>query len=197
MKTYIIYLAAGNSRRFKEDKLHTLFKGKELYLYGIDTLKQLLKHRNDIEIIIVSNTIDIQEKCIYSYKSPLSERGISYSIKAALDHINQQKDYQMMFMVADQPYLSYQTLNKMIDVFNQSSYSICSLMFKDRVGNPVIFSKGYFNELYSLKEDQGGRKIVNKYPQECFYFIIENEKELYDIDYQSDLQKLIKEEKYD
>ena len=184
MKTYIIYLAAGNSRRFKEDKLHTLFKGKELYLYGIDTLKQLLKHRNDIEIIIVSNTIDIQEKYIHSYKS-------------ALDHINQQKDYQMMFMVADQPYLSYQTLNKMIDTFNQSSYSICSLMFKDRVGNPVIFSKDYFNELYSLKEDQGGRKIVNKYPQECFYFRIENEKELYDIDYQSDLQKLIKEEKYD
>ena len=62
MKTYIIYLAAGNSRRFKEDKLHALFKGKELYLYGIDTLKQLLKYRNDIEIIIVSNTIDIQEE---------------------------------------------------------------------------------------------------------------------------------------
>ena len=46
MKTYIIYLAAGNSRRFKEDKLHALFKGKELYLYGIDTLKQLLKYHN-------------------------------------------------------------------------------------------------------------------------------------------------------
>ena len=30
MKTYIIYLAAGNSRRFKEDKLHALFKGKGL-----------------------------------------------------------------------------------------------------------------------------------------------------------------------
>ena len=192
MKTYIIYLAAGNSRRFKEDKLHALFKGKELYLYGIDTLKQLLKYRNDIEIIVVSNTIDTQEKGIHSYK-----RGISYSIKAALNHINQKDDYQMMFMVADQPYLSYQTLNKMIDTFNQSSYSICSLMFKDRVGNPVIFSKEYFNELYSLKEDQGGRTIVNKYPQECFYFIIENEKELYDIDYQSDLQKLIKEEEYD
>ena len=167
MKTYIIYLAAGNSRRFKEDKLHALFKGKELYLYGIDTLKQLLKYRNDIEIIVVSNTIDTQEKGIHSYKSPLSERGISYSIKAALNHINQKDDYQMMFMV------------------------------KDRVGNPVIFSKEYFNELYSLKEDKGGRTVVNKYPQECFYFIIENEKELYDIDYQSDLQKLIKEEEYD
>ena len=141
-------------------------------------MKQLLKYRNDIEIIVVSNTIDTQEKGIHSYKSPLSEKGISYSIKAALDHINQKDDYQMMFMVADQPYLSYQTLNKMIDIFNQSSYSICSLMFKDRVGNPVIFSKDYFNEL-------------------CFYFIIENEKELYDIDYQSDLQKLIKEEEYD
>ena len=79
------------------------------------------------------------------------KKEFSYSIKAALDHINQQDDYQMMFMVADQPYLSYQTLNKMIDTFNQSSYSICSLMFKDRVGNPVIFSKEYFNELYSLK----------------------------------------------
>lgn len=197
MKTYIIYLAAGSSRRFKRDKLHVLFKGKELYLYGINTLKQLLKYRDDIEIIIVSNTIDIQENCMHSYKSPLSEKGISYSIKAALDHINQQDDYQMMFMVADQPNLSYQTLNKMIDTFNQSSYSICSLIFKKRVGNPVIFSKKYFNELYSLKEDQGGRKIVNKYPQECFYFKIDNEKELYDIDYQSDLQELIKEEEYD
>ena len=93
MKTYIIYLAAGNSRRFKEDKLHVLFKGKELYLYGIDTLKQLLKYRNDLEIIVVSNTIDIQEKYIHSYKSPLSERGISYSIKAALNHINQDDVY--------------------------------------------------------------------------------------------------------
>ena len=76
-------------------------------------MKQLLKYRNDIEIIVVSNTIDIQEKGIHSYKSPLSERGISYSIKAALNHINQKDDYQMMFMVADQTYLSYQTLNKM------------------------------------------------------------------------------------
>ena len=166
MKTYIIYLAAGNSRRFKEDKLHALFKGKELYLYGIDTLKQLLKYRNDLEIIVVSNTINIQEKYIHSYKSPLSERGISYSIKAALNHINQDDDYQMMFMVADQPYLSYQTLNKMIDTFNQSSYSICSLMFKDRVGNPVIFSKEYFNELYNdfdkEKECKDGvRSLIN------------------------------------
>lgn len=69
----------------------------------------------------------------------------------------------MMFMVADQPYLSYQTLNKMIDTFNQSSYSICSLMFKDRVGNPVIFSKDYFNELYSLKMKikEGVRSLIN------------------------------------
>lgn len=190
MKTYIIYLAAGNSRRFKEDKLHALFKGKELYLYGIDTLKYLLRCRNDIEIIIVSNTIDIQENHIYSYKSSLSEKGISYSIKAALNQINQQEEFQMMFMVADQPNLSYQTLNKMIDTFNQSSCSICSLAFKEKVGNPVIFSKKYFDELYALKEDQGGRKIVNKYPQECLYFNIENEKELYDIDYQEDLKKL-------
>lgn len=70
MKTYIIYLAAGNSRRFKEDKLHALFKGKELYLYWkLITLKQLLKYRNDLEIIVVSNTIDIQEKYIIVIKA--------------------------------------------------------------------------------------------------------------------------------
>ena len=85
----------------------------------------------------------------------------------------------------------------MIHTFNQSSYSICSLMFKDRVGNPVIFSKDYFNELYSLKEDQGGRKIVNKYPQECFYFSIVFVYDLFVIDYQNDLLKLIMEVEYD
>lgn len=41
-----------------------LFKGKELYLYGIDTLKQLLKYRNDLEIIVVSNTM-IYKKNIF------------------------------------------------------------------------------------------------------------------------------------
>ena len=70
MKTYIIYLAAGNSRRFRKISYMRFFKGKELYLYGIDTLKQLLKYRNDIEIIVVSNTIDTQEKGIHSYKKP-------------------------------------------------------------------------------------------------------------------------------
>ena len=48
-----------------------------------------------------------------------------------------------------------------------------------------------------LKEDQGGRKIVNNIHKNVSILELKMKKNFYDIDYQNDLQKLIKEEEYD
>ena len=49
MKIHMIYLAAGNSRRFGSNKLLYDFHGMPLYQYGFNQLLELLK-KHDIKI---------------------------------------------------------------------------------------------------------------------------------------------------
>ena len=68
----------------------------------------------------------------YVYSSECKD-GISYSIKAGLEMINKQDNFQVMFVVADQVNLNYQTLNKMLDTYNASNYSLATLSYQNRI----------------------------------------------------------------
>ena len=185
-KTYIIYLASGNSRRFKGNKLLFPFQNKPLYQHALD---RLLKEYKDI--IVVSQYDEIlqyaSQRGALSILCLESIHGLSYSIKAAVNYLNTlEKPFQMIFMVADQPYISMKTIEKLI----HSTHTLASCAYKDKVGNPTLFDSSYIPELLLLKEDQGGRKVLNKHPDEVEYIQIENIRELYDIDYQEDLKQL-------
>lgn len=189
MKTYIIYLAAGNSRRFGANKLFYKINDKELYRYGLDNLIKLVSMRNDCKLIVVTQYFEITKAYpdldyVYSFKC---KDGISYSIKAGLEMINKQDNFQVMFVVADQVNLNYQTLNKMLDTYNVSNYSLATLSYQNKVGNPTIFDCKYVDELKQLKGDYGGRKVLNKYLDECLFFEVNDHKELFDIDVIEDL----------
>lgn len=189
MTTYIIYLAAGNSRRFGSNKLFHLINGKELYRYGLDSLINLINLRDDCKLIVVTQYFEIitaYPDLDYVYSSKCKD-GLSYSIKAGLEMIDQQDHYQMMFVVADQINLNYQTLNDMIDSYNASNYSLATLCYQDVVGNPTIFDCKYVNELKQLSGDNGGRKVINKYLDNCLFYNVNNQKELFDIDITEDL----------
>lgn len=185
-KTYIIYLASGNSRRFKENKLLFPFQNKPLYQHALDLILKEYDH-----VIVVSQYDEILQYA--SRRGALgilcleSIHGLSYSIKAAVNYLNTlEKPFRMIFMVADQPYISMNTINKLM----HTKHKLASCAYKDKVGNPTLFDSSYIPELLLLKEDQGGRKVLNKHPDEVEYIQVENVKELYDIDYQEDLKQL-------
>lgn len=189
MKTYIIYLAAGNSRRFGTNKLFYKINDKELYRYGLDNLIKLVSMRNDCKLIVVTQYFEITKtypELDYVYSSKCKD-GISHSIKAGLEMINEQDNFQVMFVVADQINLNYKTLNKMLDNYNVSNYSLATLSYQNKVGNPTIFDCKYVDELKQLKGDHGGRKILNKYLERCLFFEVDDHKELFDIDFLEDL----------
>ena len=189
MKTYIIYLAAGNSLRFGSNKLLYKIRGKELYRYGLDNLIKLTSIRNDCKLIVVTQYLEIitsYPKLNYIYSAKCQE-GLSYSIKAGIEMIDKHNNFQIMFVVADQINLNYQTLNKMLDAYNNSNYSLASMVYQDRAGNPTIFDAIYIDELMKLESDQVGRKIINQHQDRCLFYQIENEFELFDIDKLEDL----------
>ena len=196
---HIIYMAAGNSRRFGSNKLFYELDGKPMYRHLLDRLTEIKNRYNKsksdsqtIDITVVTRYREILDYCAcipdcHAVLSPDSEKGISYTIKAGIMAVQEQKKTGMqdyyMFAVADQPYLKSQSVIKLIDrvLKNTGGKRLAfSLRCGDAVGNPCVFNSSLIPQLLSLEGDKGGRSVAKKY--DCVYVDIADERELTDID---------------
>lgn len=237
---HIIYMAAGNSRRFGSNKLFYELDGKPMYRHLLDHLIEIKDRYNKlkntgtnkpldsdemdadtvidtyigtdtglskkpgkktknaesnnpvIDITVVTRYREILDYCssipdCHAVLSPDSEKGISYTIKAGIMAVQEQKKTGMqdyyMFAVADQPYLKSQSVIKLIDKVLENKgnmKSVFSLRCGNTVGNPCVFHSSLIPQLLSLEGDKGGRSVAKKY--DCVYVDIADERELTDID---------------
>ena len=206
---HIIYMAAGNSRRFGSNKLFYELDGKPMYRHLLDHLIEIKDRYNKlkkagkkiknaesnnpvIDITVVTRYREILDYCssipdCHAVLSPDSEKGISYTIKAGIMAVQEQKKTSMqdyyMFAVADQPYLKSQSVIKLIDrvLKNTGGKRLAfSLRCGDAVGNPCVFNSSLIPQLLSLEGDKGGRSVAKKH--DCVYVDIADERELMDID---------------
>ena len=248
---HIIYMAAGNSRRFGSNKLFYELNGKPMYRHLLDHLIEIKDRYNKlkntgtnkpldsdemdadtvidtyigtdtglskkpgkktknaesnnpvIDITVVTRYREILDYCAcipdcHAVLSPDSEKGISYTIKAGIMAVQEQKKLKKssevthhtaekeeyyMFAVADQPYLKSQSVIKLIDKVLENKgnmKSVFSLRCGDTVGNPCVFHSSLIPQLLSLEGDKGGRSVAKKY--DCVYVDIADERELTDID---------------
>ena len=252
---HIIYMAAGNSRRFGSNKLFYELDGKPMYRHLLDHLIEIKDRYNKlkntgtnkpldsdemdadtvidtyigtdtglskkpgkktknaesnnpvIDITVVTRYREILDYCAcipdcHAVLSPDSEKGISYTIKAGIMAVQEQKKLKKssevthhtaekeeyyMFAVADQPYLKSQSVIKLIDKVLENKGNkrlVFSLRCGDAVGNPCVFHSSLIPQLLSLEGDKGGRSVAKKY--DCVYVDIADERELMDIDTLSD-----------
>lgn len=184
MNKYIVYMAAGNSRRFGSNKLLHIYDGKPLYRHGLDMLIDFCNHRTDCSLTVVSQYDEILEysklKDVLYVFSRDSKKGVSFTIQTALQSLGtvSEEDF-IVFVVADQPYLSGKTMGKILEQA-YSGVEAVSAAYHGKPGNPTMFSAKLIPELLELKGDEGGRKVINNH--KCIYVEVEKEKELYDID---------------
>ena len=210
---HIIYMAAGNSRRFGSNKLFYELDGKPMYRHLLERLIEIKDRYNKlknaesnnpvIDITVVTRYREILDYCTcipdcHAVLSPDSEKGISYTIKAGIMAVQEQKKLKKssevthhtaekeeyyMFAVADQPYLKSQSVIKLIDKVLENKGNmrlVFSLRCGDAVGNPCVFHASLIPQLLSLEGDKGGRSVTKKY--DCVYVDIADERELMDVD---------------
>lgn len=196
---HIIYMAAGNSRRFGSNKMFYELDGKPMYRHLLERLIEIKDRYNKlksdspvIDITVVTRYREILDYCssipdCHAVLSPDSEKGISYTIKAGIMAVQEQKKTGMqdyyMFAVADQPYLKNQSVIKLIENVLENKENkrlVFSLRCGDAVGNPCVFHSSLISQLLSLEGDKGGRSVAKKY--DCVYVDIADELELMDID---------------
>lgn len=203
MRVTLIYLAAGNSRRFgesirllkekkhliseemPENKLLFSIEGKAMYLHLLERLVRISNRHSRWEVLLVTQYPEILEAAekmgIRAVFSQDSCKGASWSVKAAIRE-TQDAD-ACAFFVADQPYLSEKTAEDFLtDMQQRCPDGLGCVSCGETTGNPVWFSRRFFPELLKLEGDQGGKKVLRDHWSEAEFFCVKNQNELRDVD---------------
>lgn len=193
MAEHLILLAAGSARRFGENKLLRPLNGRPLYAHGLAALLAAAKERPNADVTVVSRTPEILAAAraagAKGVESPLSERGLSFTIKAALDSLEplNEGDY-LLFAVADQPFLTAASVAALLEQAAPPTRG-ATLCFGEKVGSPTLFSASLAGQLRALEGDRGGRAVLRALGGECLRVQAESERELEDIDLPEQLEK--------
>lgn len=181
----MIYMAAGNSRRFGSNKLFYLIDEKSMYLHVLERLSAVCKRHRDWEIVLVSQYEELLEQgkqlAHLTVYSPESRDGASWTIKNGLKAAGDADAF--VFFTADQPWLSEATIEGFVSKMEQNHADLGSVCLGETPGNPVWFSREYLPELLALSGDQGGRRVLKKYSERIFWYPVADARELEDVDY--------------
>jgi len=192
METGILILAAGNSSRLGEPKQLLKFNGKTLLQKIVEEALEvskcvvivtgsnhfiISKEIEDMEVEIIENTNWIQ--------------GMGVSIEVGINQLlNSCPTVEnCIISVCDQPFITAAVFSELIQMQKDSQKGIVASKYSDTLGTPVLFTKKYFKELFSLSGQKGAKKLLQKFGEDIAQ--INFERGAIDIDTQSDYQKLI------
>ena len=164
----VIILAAGASKRMGQPKQLLPYKGETLLSY---VTKIALNSECDRIIVILGANADkiepeIARLPIKIVKNTEWNEGIASSIRCGIEYI---REYFLdingvIFLTCDQPFLSPEVIQGLIDVYNSTHKPIIASKYGQTLGIPALFERSLFSELMKLKGDRGAKKIIKKYP---------------------------------
>lgn len=183
-----IILASGNSKRFgSENKLLSKINNETLFEKVLNTCTN-----SDIfsEIIVVTQFEEIKNICknhyVNVFENTQPNLGISKSISIGVEYSKNFID-GYMFLQADQPFITVETLQKLNEAFKNNFNDIIVPTYQNKKLSPKIFPSKYKSDLLNLKGDIGGSQILKNYNNNIFYVEFFSEKEFFDIDFKEDL----------
>jgi molybdenum cofactor cytidylyltransferase len=195
MEIDIVIMASGSSVRFgKENKLLHEIDGKPMFMHVVDhaigAMMQCMHIAN--RLIVVSCYEPIKEYChqieekvdrivIQYVENTAPNLGISHTIKLGLENVR--KDRGAMFLAADQPYTSSEELYAFLAAYVNQDKPLGAMANHDKEPmNPCIFAPQYFDGLYGLRGDRGGKSVIERYLPHTFLYEVADDAQLRDID---------------
>lgn len=190
----VLVLAAGKSSRMGSIKQLEKINKKTLLDITLEKAKQL--SNQNVFCVLGANTLKIKKeicpKNIHFIDNTHFEEGLSSSIRACLYHFKKNSLHFDGFciLLADQPVISLQYLNNMIQLFLENTTSIVASNYGGFYGVPAIFPKRFFSELLQIKGDKGAKEFINLKKEDVL--IPQKSTDFTDIDTKDDLLKLKK-----
>lgn len=156
-----VVLAAGGSSRMGKPKLLLAYHGKPLLLHVVDaatasqvgrTVVVLGYGARDLRRLLFGKPVEI----LLNRNWP---RGLSTSVKCGLAAVSQEAE-AVLFLLADQPLVTSEIIDRLIEAFQASRAAIVAPTYQGRRGNPVLYSREMYPALEDLQGDQGGRALL-------------------------------------
>lgn len=180
-----VLLASGAGRRFGSNKLFAEVEGVPLYLRAMTALSGAGLER----LAVCSPYAEILAagRChgFLPLRNHNAAEGISASIRLGLSAMGDMDG--LLFSVCDQPYLTTDSIIKLVNSFQEIRIAICALSWRGQRGNPVVFPRDLFGELAALTGDVGGGAVIRQHPHRLVLVEAFSPKELSDVDKRSDL----------
>jgi molybdenum cofactor cytidylyltransferase len=187
-----IILASGYSKRMKRDKLLLEFNNKSAVENVIIAAKNSKLH----EVILVYREDKIkligEFQRIDTIKNNQAHLGQAESVKLGISLSKESEAY--LFLVGDQPLISTDFINQIIEEFVNSRKGIVIPKYKDKIKMPILFSVNYKEELLASQGERGGYEIIENNPQDISYIDVVNPSDVLDFDHYEDYLRFKKEE---
>ena len=188
LKLGCVVMAAGNARRFGENKLAAVLQGRSLILRTLEAIPAEVFHR----VVVVTQYPEIlrlaQEFHFAAVYNEHPDHGISHTIQLGLTGLRDCDG--VMFLVSDQPLLRRETLVNLAELWREQPHRIVAPGHNGVRGNPCLFPARFFPELMALTEDHGGNQVIRRHP-EALLLLETVPQELTDVDTPEALKKIL------
>ncbi|MFK9090448.1 NTP transferase domain-containing protein [Bacillus salipaludis] len=158
-----VYLAAGKSSRMGRNKLNLPLG---IHCLGSIALRAALESKLEITFAVTRKGDSLHWVAPFSQKRGLriieceeADSGQSESLKTGVKAAVELGAAGVVVLLADQPFVTTEVINKLIDLF-QGSEEFIAYSNYDVLKPPVLLSKRLFPRIMDLSGDQGARRLL-------------------------------------
>lgn len=164
-KIALVILAAGASKRMGEPKQLLPWAGSTLLK---QTIKTALNVKGSPVFVVLGANFEVLSSHIENYPVEIIynsdwEKGLGKSISQSISFFkdSELKFEGILFLLADQPFITAEYLKEMIHAYKPNTGQIIATAYvHGERGVPVLFDAEYFSELESLTQDIGAKQVL-------------------------------------
>jgi molybdenum cofactor cytidylyltransferase len=190
-KVAAIVLAAGASTRYGQPKQLLSVGGKTMLQHIVDIV---LASPVDQTIVVLGHRASeigatLKDTPADTVTNEEWEAGLSTSVQAGLQAVR--PDVQAaLFVLADQPAITPEIIAALLERYQETGGPIVVPTYQGKRGNPALFDCSLFAELMKVRDDQGGRQLINVYKDKIERVEVGSEAVLVDVDTKEDYNRL-------
>jgi molybdenum cofactor cytidylyltransferase len=180
-----VILAAGRSTRMGgPNKLLAELDGKKLVRIAAE---QALASKASEVVVVTGHQAELVEKALAGLKvrfvrNPEFAGGLASSVKAGIAAVPDNADGAVICL-GDMPLISADLIDRLVEAFAPDRGNLIVVPVADgRRGNPVLWSRRFFNELMTLDGDIGARHLIAKHAEAVAEVPVEGQSAFLDID---------------
>jgi len=187
---HAILLAAGESRRMGRPKALLPYQQETFLGHIISVLKTSTV--DEITLVLgahaefIQSSIDLQGVSIVINQH--YTQGQLSSLISALKNLPEETEAMLLCLV-DNPFLTQETVNRIIAKFRETHSLIIVPVFDGKRGHPSLFSKEVFPDLIQAPPNQGARSVLATHKNDVLEFPVADPGILIHIDTPEDYQR--------